>query len=235
MRRAIFVLGAVAAITCLPTLAMAQWADDFDSYPLGPANAGGWAGWGGSAASEGVITDAVSLSPRNSIQVGGSPTGAGNDDAVHPFAGYTSGQWTITAHQYIPDALASTTYFIVNNQYSHPGPFVWSVEISANPGGDYLDDFRPESNVIPVVLDQWVEFRMEIDLDADTMDTYVGGVLLSTGTYTRNPGDPLEIANIDLFTTGNQTAHYDDLSLVPEPASCLLLAAGAVLALRRRS
>jgi hypothetical protein len=45
--------------------------------------------------------------------------------------------------------------------------------------------------------------------------------------------DPLEIANIDLFTLGAES-HYDDFSIVPEPASCVLLVLGACLMLRRR-
>ncbi|MFQ5807929.1 MAG: PEP-CTERM sorting domain-containing protein [Phycisphaerae bacterium] len=39
---------------------------------------------------------------------------------------------------------------------------------------------------------------------------------------------------MDLFAYGASSVYYDDLSLVPEPASCLLLVLGAAFGLRRR-
>ena len=232
MRRGLMV--SVFAVAGMATTASAQFLENFDSYAAGTVldNIGGWAGWDNSPAAAGIVSNQFARSGPNSIQLGGNHPG---DDAVHPFTGYTSGQWTLTAYQYIPSALNSDTYFIVNNDYNHGGPYQWAVEIQADTTtGYYLDDFRPEANLIPVVFDQWVEFRMEIDLNANTMDTYVGGVLLSTGTYTRGAGHPLVIANIDLFTTGGQQVHYDDISIVPAPGAMGLLALSAGLFLRRR-
>lgn len=227
--RVIACAGLALALGC--SAAQAQWSENFDSYADGTllAGVGGWDGWDGTAAAAGTVSSRQSRSGPHSIEIEGS------DDAVHPFSGYTSGQWTLTAHQYIPTGgLTASTYFIVNNEYNHGGPYTWAVQMRFDPlTGMVVDDNRAEVNPIPVVFDQWAEIRLEIDLDTDTLETYYNGTLLSMGTYTLGAGDPLEIANLDLFTTGG-VAYYDDISLIPAPASAMLLALGGAVAMRRR-
>ena len=87
--------------------------------------------------------------------------------------------------------------------------------------------------MVPIAYDRWVEIVIDFDLTNDTQTTFYDGQELSSGTMTRSSGDPLEIANIDLFSTG-ATAYYDDFSIVPEPASGLLMLLGAGAILRRR-
>ncbi|MFG0286032.1 MAG: hypothetical protein ACF8R7_16565 [Phycisphaerales bacterium JB039] len=208
--------------------AQAQWSDNFDSYATGSLLTGGWDGWDGSAAAAGIVTTDQALSGPNSLEI------SGGADAVHPFSGYTSGQWTLSAWNYIATGdLTADTYFIVNNQYNPGGPYTWAVEMQFDVDtATVMDDFRAHTP-IPVVFDQWVELRFEIDLDADTIDSYYNGTLLSSGQYTRAAGDPLEIANIDLFTTGARS-YYDDISLIPAPGASLLLAMGLGAMTRRR-
>ena len=125
------------------------------------------------------------------------------------------------------------TFFIVNNEYNHGGPYTWTIEMQFDTAtGNVLDDFRPE-NLVPIAYNRWAEIRIEFDTDADTQTTFYDGALLSTGTMTRAGGDPLEIANVDLFTLG-ATSYYDDFNLVPEPSSCLLVLLGVGALLRRR-
>ena len=47
-------------------------------------------------------------------------------------------------------------------------------------------------------------------------------------------GGVLDIGAVDLFANASTPVYYDDMSLVPEPASCLLLALAAAFGLRRR-
>lgn len=218
--------GVAVAMAC--SGAQAQWSENFDSYPDGTVldGVGGWFGWDGSPAAAGVVTSKQSRSGPHSIAI------SGGADAVHPLSGYTSGQWTLTAWNYQGRAdLTADTYFIVNNDYTHGGPYEWTIELQFDVStGTIIDDFRGGS--APIAFDQWAEIRFEIDLDADTVDTYYNGSLLSSGQYAIR-GGPAAIANIDLFTTG-ATSFYDDISLVPAPGSALLLALGAGFATRRR-
>jgi hypothetical protein len=220
----------------LPTVAMAQWSEDFDSYAPGTRldNVGGWFGWGNAPASAGTVSDAVSLSPRNSIAV----SQTFGDDAVHPFTPITSGAWTFTAQQYVPSGLDGLTYFILNNVYSHPGPFQWAIEMHMDPATGMVNEQIHDptgANAVPLVYDAWTEIRVEFDLDADTVDAYYNGTSIGSGTWATPAYPTVEFANVDMYAPHGEPVYYDNLSLVPEPASCLLLAAGAVLALRRRS
>jgi hypothetical protein len=218
--------GVAVALAC--SGAQAQWSDNFDSYADGTIldGVGGWTGWDGAPGAAGVVTAKQSRSGPHSIEI------SGGADAVQPLSGYTSGQWTLTAWNYVPrEGLTATTYFIVNNEYVHGGPYQWSIEMSFDPAtGTVIDDFRGGS--APIVFDDWAELRFDIDLDADTIDTYYDGTLMSSGQYAIR-GGPAAIANIDLFTTG-ALSYYDDMSLVPAPATAVLLALGAGAAMRRR-
>jgi len=228
--RMVLLFAAAVVWTCLPT-AVADWAENFDAYAPGTKlfGVGGWSGWGNDPNVAGVVTDAQSRSPRNSVEI------VGDVDAVHPFTGYTTGQWVFTAYQYVPSALKEKTYFVMNNIYNPP-TYQWTVEIHVDPPtGLVWDQLRDSGKTkpLPIIKDQWVEFKLLIDLTADTVSEYYGGQLLWTGKWTVR-GGPKEIANVDLYAGVNiQTAVYwDDLSLVPEPASALLLL--GLLALRRR-
>lgn len=223
--RVIACAGVAVALAC--SGAQAQWSDNFDSYPDGTIldGVGGWTGWDGTG-DPGVVTSKQSRSGPHSVEISGAA------DAVHPLSGYTSGQWTLFAWNYIPrDGLTADTYFIVNNEYAHGGPQQWSLEMQFDVAtGTVIDDFRGGS--APIVFDQWAQLRFEIDLDADTVDSYYNGTLVSSGQYAIR-GGPAAIANIDLFTTG-ALSYYDDMLLVPAPASAMLLVLGAGAAMRRR-
>lgn len=222
---------AAAAIICLPSSVLAQvWEENFDSYAAGTVldNVGGWAGWDNTPAAAGVVSDLQARSGPNSVDIRNAA------DAVHPFTGIDSGQWTLTGYQYIPlsPSQVDDTHFIVNNVYNHGGPYEWTAQITFDTGtGEVTDGLRPHTP-LPIAYNEWVEIRLEIDLDNNTMDTFYNGAPLSSGIYTVR-GGPAEIANLDLFTEG-PIGFYDDLSLVPEPTTGLLLVLGAGLVMLRR-
>lgn len=224
--RVITCAGIVAALAC--SSAQAQWSENFDSYPAGTVleGVGGWTGWDGDPTYAGSVSDEQALSGPHSIKI------ADGVDAVRPLSGYTSGQWTLTAWNYQGRAdLTADTYFIVNNEYNHGGPYQWAIQMQFDvTTGTLIDDQRGGS--APIAFDRWAELRFEIDLDANTIDTYYDGSLISSGEYAAGTA-PREIANLDLFTTG-ATSYYDDISLVPAPASAALLALGGGFAMRRR-
>jgi uncharacterized repeat protein (TIGR01451 family) len=74
-----------------------------------------------------------------------------------------------------------------------------------------------ELNALPYTVEEWVEIRIDVDLDADTQSIYYGGQLLSTKSWTEGVSG-LGIANIgaiDLYANGATSVFYDDISILP--------------------
>lgn len=230
MKRTAFLLS-VAVMVLGPPAAMADWSDGFETYDDQQLlfNVGGWSGWDDGAQFAGTATSAQAHSGEMSILVGPSA------DAVHPFDGeFTSGLWTMSAWMLMfEEDHTADTFLIVNNEYNHGGPYTWTIEMQFDvTSGTVLDDFRAH-DPIPIAYGRWAEIVINFDLTNDRQTTFYDGQQLSTGTMTRSSGDPLKIANIDLFSTG-ATAYYDDFNITPEPASALLMLLGAGAVLRRR-
>jgi hypothetical protein len=230
MKRTAVLLG-VAVLVLGPATAMAQWSDGFEAYADQQLlhNVGGWTGWDDAEGASGTATTAQAHSGEMSILAGPAA------DAIHPFDGeFTSGQWTMSAWMLMFEQdHTADTYFIVNNAYAHGGPYTWTIEMQFDVAtGTVLDDFRDDTP-LPIAYGEWAEIVIDFDLDNDMQTTYYNGQQLSTGAMTRQSGDPLAIANIDLFSTG-ATAYYDDFNIVPEPTSALLMLLGAGAFLRRR-
>lgn len=234
MKRVIAALG-VAALIWMPTAALAQWSDNFDSYDAGTKmdGVGGWAGWDDDGTAAGTISGAMSLSAPNSMEVSNSA----GVDAIHPFTGYDAGTWTFTAWQYVPRDLDSLTYFILNNEYQHGGPQDWAIETHMDPATGLVNEAIHDpggASALPLIYDEWVEITVDIDLDNNYMYHYYDGDLLAEGQWNIRTGGLIEIQNVDLYAPHNTGVFYDDVSLVPEPASCLMLLLGASFVLRRR-
>lgn len=234
MRRFVLAISAGAALAAIPAAAVAQWSENFDSYAPGTRldGVGGWGGWDNVPAAAGTASSAQWLSPSNSIMVSNS---AGND-AVHPLSGYASGVWTLTAHQYIPSGLDALTYFIVNNEYNHGGPHAWAIEMHMDPVTGLVNEQLRDPNATtaaPIVYDQWVQIRIEIDLDNNAMQSFYNNQLIASGTWNNGSG-LIEIQNIDLYAPHNGAVYYDNISLVPAPAGAALLLASLGGLVRRR-
>jgi hypothetical protein len=226
------VLGAVMGLVCLPATAVADWFENFDSYEDGTLlyGIGGWSGWNDDATYAGVVSSAYSRSTPHSIEI------EGDTDAVHPFSGVDSGQWTFMGHVYIPSDLTSLTSFIVQNEYTHDplDPRQWAIEIHFDPETDLVWDIYRDTQRLPMVYDRWTELRMEMDFDADYVEIYYDGQLLDSGLWAIR-GGAVAFANLDLYAfLVASPVYWDDLSLVPEPSACMLLALLAGVALRRR-
>jgi hypothetical protein len=240
MKRTVAVI-AVLALVWLPASAMAQydaapWNDNFDSYTTGTVliDVDYWDGWYDDPASAGTVSSAQRMTVPNAIEVSNS-TGI---DAVHPFRGVDAGAWVLTAWQFVPSDLDGLTYFIVNNEYDHVlASADWAIETHMDPATGLVNEQIHDpggAGALPLITDRWVEIRTEIDLDNNYMHQYYDGELLAEGVWNIRLGGLIEIQNIDLYAPHDVSVFYDNLSLLPEPASCLLLAVGAVLGLRRR-
>lgn len=187
-----------------------DWSENFDSYAAGSQiiGQGGWEGWMGDPNAGALVDDEFSVSEPNSINVSG-PT-----DIVQQFSGLTSGAYTVTAQQYIPSGFAGQSYFILQNTYT--GTTNWSTQVTFDSATGQAANTGSSAGSIPYVTDEWVEIRVEIDLDANTQTFFYDGQQLYSGTWTEevSGGGALNIASMNLFANGASPVYYDDISLV---------------------
>ena len=201
------------ALIALPALAVAQpWSDNFDSYANGSGlhGQGGWRGWDGSIAADAYVSNLYSRSAPHSAEI--RPT----SDIVQQFTGATSGQWVMTGWVYIPTGTTGEQYFILLNTYNEGGPYNWSTQILFNSTTGLVSDPDDISSTqFSMIRNQWVELRVEIDLDADTQSIYYGGNLMNTKSWTNgvSGNGAVNIAALDLFSNNGSTIYWDDVSL----------------------
>jgi hypothetical protein len=192
--------------------ALADWSDNFDSYPVDTSlhGVGGWKGWGNNPAATAYTRDEQARSAPNSVEI------VNVSDLVHEYTGATSGLWVYTAWQYIPTTFAGETYFILLNQYDDAGATNnWSTQVDFNGTLNQVVNDGPDGGTLPLVRGQWMEIRVEIDLDNDTQAFYYGGSLLFQGSWTEgmSGGGILNVAAVDLWGNNSTSVYYDDLSL----------------------
>lgn len=211
MKHLVMLLGLTVALVCLPLSASADWYDDFDSYAAGSGmnGQGGWECWDNDPGADALVTDLVSNSAPNSLDV--LPT----SDIIHQFYDYSAGCWMITAWQFIPDTFMGETYFILLNTYAHGGDYNWSLQVLFSSDG-YVES-QNEGAQLPLILNEWVEFRVEINLVTDIQRIYYGGQLLSEKSWVDgvSGGGAVNIACVDLYGNNADSVYYDDMSLEP--------------------
>ncbi|MCK4303645.1 MAG: hypothetical protein KAY24_05345 [Candidatus Eisenbacteria sp.] len=197
------------ALLLLVPAAGADWADDFDSYVLGSGlhGQGGWEGWEGDPTWDAYVTDVFSQSAPHSVDI--TPT----SDIVQQFS-ETSGQWAMTASNYIPSGSTGDQYFILLNTYG-AGIHNWSLDMLFDSSAGMVSTVEGPGTT-PIINDQWVEVRVEINLDADTQDIYYNGILLDSLPWA-GEGGVTEIAALDLYSNGGSSIYWDDCSLSAAP------------------
>jgi uncharacterized repeat protein (TIGR01451 family) len=206
----------LAMMPLLVSAAGGPWSDNFDSYTnnMDLHGVNGWKGWQNNQAYTALTTDVQARSAPHSVDINGA------SDLVHEYTA-TSGQWVYTAWQYIPGNMQGTSYFIMMNQYDDSGsPWNWSVEVQFDSvSGNMIDD-GGSGNIQPYIPDQWVEIRIEIDLDANLQTFHYNGAPFYSNQvwngYISGPGTGAnEIGNVDLFANNATSVYYDDMSLLP--------------------
>ena len=199
------------------------WSDNFDSYTDGQyldgtPDDGGWKGWDDDPTYGAYVTSDQALSSPHSVEI------EDLSDLVHEYTGYTTGQWTYIAWQYIPTDFVGESAFILLNTYVPGGTNSWSTQLRFNADTMVVhSDF--DANELPLILGQWVEIRVEIDLDADIQDIYYDGDLLVSKSWKDGVtgGGVANIGAVDLFANFATAVYYDDMSLSGDiliPAIC---------------
>jgi len=251
-----FVLGVMVILALTATGARAGYLDTFDGPGYNDGDViqgkGDFIYWANTPDpdSHAFVSNVQKFSGENSLMLGGHP--AHYTDPVWQFADVVtgvspvnSGKWIQSQMVYVPASSISDEvgvnagYVDFNYMSSHPDPLDWGgghphFELSetATPPDPPTAGMITGSGIavpIPIIPDQWVEFRMEVDFDTvprATAEYYYNGALI--GTYEWDD-DPVQLAGIDYWSPAETGPFYiDDVSLVPEPATLLLLGVGCV-------
>ncbi|HWN83381.1 MAG TPA: hypothetical protein VNM87_14890 [Candidatus Udaeobacter sp.] len=235
MRRSL-PLFALLAVMALPSLALAQWSDNFDGYANGTSlhGVGGWAGWDNNPAATGFVTNAQSHSAPHSVDI--RPT----TDLVQQFTGVNSGIWLFNSWIFVPTGGSGDTYLIFLNTYV-PGNVAldnWSLDLEFDQSAGVVRDLDdPGTPTLPLVRGQWVQVRAIIDFTANVQQIFYGNTLFTAKSWTEGAsgGGVLNFAAIDLFSNGATSVFWDDLSLQHEGATAVEPATwGSVKATFRR-
>lgn len=122
------------------------------------------------------------------------------------------GKWTLSIKQYIPSTSTGNSYFLLLNTYNDLGPYSWSVQIQNNMDTGKVISDMGEGATLDMVKDAWVEYRIEIDFDTNTVKEYDNNQFLSTHAWQDGTGLN-ELAVIDLYANNSDPVYYDDLNV----------------------
>lgn len=209
------------------------WTDNFDSYSLGPLHGqGGWEAWDNNSATTGYVVNDPSHSPSNSAEI--SWYGDYSADIVYQFSGISSGTWNLSVMQYVPSDMQGSSAFILLNTYNHGGPFYsWSLQLSVGASEGKIWDFDNPDDWLPLVTDDWVELRVEIDFEADIQTVYYDGDELLSKSWVdgASGGGAKNLACIDLYADSvvSTAVYYDDFTLEGAPSGPDLLCEGEIV------
>jgi hypothetical protein len=239
MKRTTLCLLAGAVAYAIPAVALAgDWLDGFETYDCeadicAADGTGGWVSWDGSDSS---TNGRVSCSPDHPVLTGekslrGLGGGATADDLVYTYSFINTGYWAYTAWMYIPSGAynGQTHYFILLNQWGPNGAGAnWSTQLRCDPqSGTINSEFEEVSR--PLVLDQWVELKVLINLftpeqdplGGDMQNVFYNGNLLTSKSWTDgvSGGGTLSIQAVDLWFNDVtvEYVYYDDMSLIGLP------------------
>ena len=110
------------------------------------------------------------------------------------------------------------TYFILLSDYTDGAgqDNKWAVQMRFD-ATNLIVESEFDTISLPLILDEWVEIRVDIDLDGDWMEIYYGGDFLIEKAWTAGPNNQgdgeLNIAAVDLFANGATSVYWDDISL----------------------
>jgi hypothetical protein len=149
--------------------------DDIESYAVGSNlhDQGDWAGWAGDAKAGALVSTNFSFSPTHSVNI----TGASDlVNVVNPgWPGWTNNPCVFSVMQYIPSTSTGTNFVILLNTYRSPygaADLNWSVQIQNNMAtGQIISDLGGGATR-PMVKDQWVEVRCEINLASNSVSEF---------------------------------------------------------------
>ncbi len=187
------------------------WQDDFDSYPPGPIDGqGGWI-----AGPTAVVTAERARSMPHSLAIHTS------DDALQRYEGIDEGRFVVSAWKYLAAEARGSSYFILLNTHNDEKGPNWSTQIHFDAtSGNVTSDF--DEGKVPLVRDEWVEVRVEVDLDVDRQRIFYDGHLLADKSWTDglNRNGATRLQALDVFNLDQDLPIYWDDMVIVEPEPC---------------
>jgi hypothetical protein len=186
--------------------------EDFDSLAVGTNmhDVDGWEGWFGDRNAGARVTDAVAYSGTNSLEIVGN-----RDDLVRNWPKLTTGRWVLSVMQYCPSDKQTTgiVYFGILTEYDGvAGTKAWIGELRANFAAGKAYYSWNSTIQVDLVYDEWVELRLEVDLDAQVADFYYNNVFLATAA------SPVpSLVGVNIFPEPSiEAVYFDDLRIEAE-------------------
>jgi len=124
---------------------------------------------------------------------------------------------TLTNNQVQP-LFEGSSYFVMLSDYTDGGgqDNLWAVQLRFD-SALMIVECEFDAINLPLILDQWVEIRVDIDLDGDWMEIYYDGEFLHEKEWTAGPNNAMDgirnIGAVDLFANAATSVYYDDMSL----------------------
>lgn len=196
----------IMMVLLVASIAIADWDDNFDAYTAGSgiAGQGNWITWDNNPAYDAYVSTTQARSAANSLEI--EPT----SDVVQEF-NIMSGTPVITGWNYIPSGSTGDQFFILLTVYMGADSD-WALQIKFNMTDSQVI-VTEGTAIVPIVYDQWVEVKVEIDLAADTQSIYYNGSLLETIPWSPTSGI-YQFDAVDLFSDGGSSIFWDDLTVV---------------------
>jgi hypothetical protein len=162
------------------------------------------------------VSNLYAHTDRQSVEIRGA------SDLVREFD-LTGGKWVVTAWQYIPAGSVGTTYFILLNTYADGGPYDWSIQTQYDlDAGTVIPYSGAVGETARIVVDEWAQIKVVVDLAANTFEEYYNGVQIATGVWDDDEHGTLQA--IDLYANGASAVYYDDIRIdsgaAPTPSPC---------------
>lgn len=193
--------------------------DDFESYDCGEGIGGNgiWSYWDGDPTWDSFVSCDQAHAGTKSLDI------VGDSDTVAIFDADECGAGVLTAWQYVPGNMSGLSYFIFQDIYNHGGPYDWAIQVNMDTSTGVISD-DVSGNTLPLITDQWVEIRVEIDIDNDTQTFFYGGDELYSGVWngyvSGAGGGADDLGALDLFANGATSVYYDDVSVTGFSTNC---------------
>ena len=195
--------------------------DDFDDLntvtPVSTQSS--WEPWNNDPAADTYVTNVESLSPPNSLEMGGA------SNMLHNLGVLTSGMYEFSAWQFIPAGFQpdmpggplTGTFVNLMSIYEHGGPYHWAVQLQfdATDGMLKVFDGDPVQTIdVPYQTETWVRISCFIDLDADLVEIYYDDVMITSYPWSvgvMGDGGAVELGAINFDAHGSSPVYYDDV------------------------
>jgi len=187
----------------------AIFCDNIDTYsagdPVGPY-ADWWSTWSGveGTAEDGTVSDEESFSGDNSVLI---PEG-GVTDVILKLGNKSTGNYRLEWQMFVPDGKSG--YY--NIQETEVPGVAWNLELYFGLATSGEGEFTvPVGPSFSYPVGEWFLVEHLVDLDANTIDVYIDGILVLSDVYTGNLG------GVDFYSTGADNRSYlDDILFIEE-------------------